>query len=1360
MKLFKMKTPPVKASVIAFLSCVVCLLASDAVAEPKTIYVDQKVETSGDGTSWKTAVKTIQEGVNKASTEEVDTVLVAPGEYADEPGYYGSKNFYYRIKLDRKVILKSDKGREVTHIVGRPGDGQGGNNPETDLPPVTCVYIPNGGHGSIVEGFTIRDGEAPVDIGKAVRGAGVGDPTKSGNSSYYLNLEPEKFWYVAYCTISNCCAGRGSAVSGGTLISSVIADNKSYDNTVAATYVHAYNCLFTRNATTGRSGAQAYALVNCLVIDEGPTYGMNGVPSGQGGTTFSSSHFYNSAFYNQCGNAVGSWGLPVCSNCLVDASSAGVMNIHGDSGNVTPIRVSDVKDDGYKAYYTNLVMSAIMGDYRPVKGGFLDGTGNRDYLALDFIPEQYRNRDFNGNAWDSGAPAPIGLVLPTGEPATAPLVVGNGMKFNGRLVSFANHAHYEETWPSIARFSAADGKEDLFVGLSVNPYMEEVGYRKFCGKYDSVALTLPPCEDADGNPLPELRVQKLEVNAANVLWVDDDAEFDGDPDGSSDKPYRTIQAAVDAAIAVEKHPFHVINVRRGTYNVGSRADSSGHNARVVINSNGNCLIRGVDGAAETFVEGAPDPDPERMEDETNPGIGPGACRCFWMHGDSNVALACLTLRKGYGGLTSAAGSGGALFCSNNKQQAYDCVFTDNHIVRDCDAAKLQGSCCVNGWLVRCVFTENLKYNRGVIKSTATACQIFNNARGGGTECATTEHYVWQEGNVYQTTVYEPMMQNGSVLFHTSARAENCVAVGGDLSASTDKTAGMWVRNIVYDFLNNRTHPEDEVKVADPWLAAVGRYDFHPVEGSPVVGYAEFSKSTTRLGARLRNICTDFENKSVFAANGKVTVGAFATLHEKAPVYVDATNGDDANDGRTAATARKTLAKSFGVLCRGEDTVLALPGVYREGDMIHSVISSGVDKPLTVRARVVVPDGITLQAVGSADETIIEGAADPEPTGTATDVAHGLGPNAIRGVVLGENSVLRGFTVTKGRTSGYVAAAEGGDGYSDNVHGAGVLGRTVESSRVEDCIIMENAGACGGAGSYVTFVRCQLLDNVATKFGSAIRTGSAIDSFIDGNVGDRTCDLIYDIIGCTFGARNFRLGVEDSTMTVCNPTDKRSARVWNVVSYALPQADNQVENGDVRNCIFPKGLRIYAATTPIDISNLNTNLAQSAIQAFYDENGVPKSVQAPSVDAGYANDVQGETDVTGNPRVLNGAIDIGCYEADWKGQYAKDLGGRRATVTEATANVRDVDGEIVLADGAGLALDLEAKGYAVQIAFTVTDGTLTVMRGGAVLGTYTAGQTLSLNDAADLENFAFSYAGTGSATLTRCRAMPGLFLLMR
>ena len=116
-------------------------------AAPKTIYVDKSVASSGDGTSWATAFKTIQEGCDAASSSEVDTVLVAPGEYGDDQGYgtFTSTNDRvqnYRVWISKKLILKSRDGKETTHIVGRRGNGSGGNDANGNEP-IMCILVKN-----------------------------------------------------------------------------------------------------------------------------------------------------------------------------------------------------------------------------------------------------------------------------------------------------------------------------------------------------------------------------------------------------------------------------------------------------------------------------------------------------------------------------------------------------------------------------------------------------------------------------------------------------------------------------------------------------------------------------------------------------------------------------------------------------------------------------------------------------------------------------------------------------------------------------------------------------------------------------------------------------------------------------------------------------------------------------------------------------------------------------------------------------------------------------------------------------------------------------------------------------------------
>jgi len=97
-------------------------------------------------------------------------------------------------------------------------------------------------------------------------------------------------------------------------------------------------------------------------------------------------------------------------------------------------------------------------------------------------------------------------------------------------------------------------------------------------------------------------------------------------------------------------------------------------------------------------------------------------------------------------------------------------------------------------------------------------------------------------------------------------------------------------------------------------------------------------------------------------------------------YVDAVSGSDANDGLTAATAKRTLQAAVDAAEPG-DVVLAAPGFYAEGGR---PAESGDD---TLNNRVYIDKALTLLAAAGPDQTFIVGAPDPN--------ADDLGADAIR-----------------------------------------------------------------------------------------------------------------------------------------------------------------------------------------------------------------------------------------------------------------------------------------------------------------------------------------------------------------------------
>ncbi|MDP2897844.1 MAG: right-handed parallel beta-helix repeat-containing protein [bacterium] len=102
-----------------------------------TWYVDNSVGSSGDGATWKTAFKTIQEGINAASGG--DTIIVAEGMYAENIQFNG-----------KNVVLTSTDPLDPSVVANTIIDGNKAGSVVTfsGTENETCV----------LSGFTIRNG--------------------------------------------------------------------------------------------------------------------------------------------------------------------------------------------------------------------------------------------------------------------------------------------------------------------------------------------------------------------------------------------------------------------------------------------------------------------------------------------------------------------------------------------------------------------------------------------------------------------------------------------------------------------------------------------------------------------------------------------------------------------------------------------------------------------------------------------------------------------------------------------------------------------------------------------------------------------------------------------------------------------------------------------------------------------------------------------------------------------------------------------------------------------------------------------------------------------------------------------------
>lgn len=1284
------------------------------------LFVDASAADGGNG-SEDAPFNTIQDAVDAAVS--YDIIRVKPGVYDRGGGTVSGTGWSQGVRVKfpaastaSHLSIISTGGREVTHIVGDLGagteemDGSGGA--------VACVYVPNQQCFAKVEGFTLRNG-------CNCRNWGYG-----GGFTVHGNQWTTNYATLAYSTISNC-VGDVNAMYGGVIVSTLIADNTAtkYGSVYMATL---FNCIIT-----GSSGASS-PIINCgRVINT--TVANN--PVGRSAAMINKNnarveaqglgHFYNCAFFGNGSTLSDQYGT--YHRCFLDGST-----YSNASHNVT------LQNSGLP--YTNLCMSVIMGDFRPIAGGRLDAQGDNSYLNWDEIPAEYRHRDFYGKPLEPGYTVPLGAILPAATPASAGLWMNHIFRLNGRKAARSNLAHYTEVWPAAA-FIQRTSTDSNVVAISVNKYAgESTCYNYFVGFDIGAWIGMPPYNVENKSGYTTAPVPVYYQSSSTNLYVDCNlADYTGHDGSTWAKAFKTIQEAVDVSVTKEKAAY--IRVKGGVYDEGGATDATlGAKARVVIPSTGDkCrIIEAVDGPENTFIVGAPDSD--TLSAANYPGIGPNAYRCVICRANY-TGFSGFTFTNGYAHSTSSSQHAGGFYAANTYCQVNDSVFTDCHATDS--AATLKGT------FHRTLFENNaavVGVSRG---GNSYGCIYRNNYHPGCTyDCAINDHYL------YNCTVYEPESPSSCKTFYYATRHYNCVGVAG--GAAQEPNAGYFRGNVIHPhaFKSIGKFQAYEALLANPCIASPGTGDFRPLDNSPVIGAgtAELRGTPANNATRL---CGDFHNQCVITADGRITAGAVVETRKAVTHYVSPA-GDDAADGLTEATAKRTLqaAMEDPTLCEGEE-VVALPGVYAEGSQGYTGIveTNHPEFPeITTRARVTVPMGVTLRSRDGAEATVIEGAA-----ATHDADEYGRGPDAMRCAMVEAGAVLRGFTLRGGRS------AANDSEYRDDAYAGGVLGRHYKSALVEDCILTNNIAANGGGGNFCTFNRCRFLGNKAKRFASAVRHGKLYNCFFDGNQGPRTTEVLYDVVNCTYGD-NYNLSGTSATEVFQNMGG--CEHLVNTVVYGVVGGGNWMPgtSQDVRNCVFPKEMAASAAhpftNTYVNVDRSHTTAELRALFVH----GVPMTMTNLIVDAGADIELAGEFDAAQGARVRNGTIDIGAFEYDWLGDYGRAL-GRRIEVTEVTDGVVETDGVVTLADGAELTAVWRANAKPGSDRARMTEHTVNVafagpgvfeawVNGVKVVPSLTAGGSFSFRSDGTANDIVFKYMGEGTAAITECSRVIGSVIYLK
>ena len=1386
-----------------------------------TNYVDCTMEdyAGHDGTSWAKAFKTIQEGVDAAAQDDV--VLVAPGYYDEGGKTAGSSDNYLtnRVYISKRITVRSRDGRasrDKTFIVGRhatePQDPEGMG---MGVDAIRCVKFMDttSALGAVVEGFTLING-ATHYYNKSNQAGGYDRNTCGGGADFCsLTTSAKTPSFLVDCVISNCVAARGGGIYFGNAVRCRFTCNYASGNSTAVRDGNIYWCILDANwgsdGTAYLGGANA---VNCTVVNSPNTSPIKGNSDNTRCIACNCVALQHTA---QRSTYVS------MSNCVIAADSP-----YAYGASVLECNTNTCRLVGMDSYQ---FVSTATGDFRPLSTGDLIGAG--DASLLSYIPEKYRYTDYDGNTVDPAKPLHAGAIQTPVTPVGGCIKYtyfghrkqsSAGLNVRGYPLCHDNLYTFAMKFPDPYRIECqmpldpAKLATRKFFAFSVNKKGDSTTYR-FPLRGTTVSYVIAPP--------PESELEVSAVITENSLWTDPTVPDDAEMDGTEEHPYNTLQAAVSKAELV--HGFWCIFAKKGIYDKGGAVLGGLTNRFAVTRNDTYVSLYSVDGPEKTFIVGAGD---ESSGHKYKFGTAAIRCAAS-NNGVTTVNGFTLTGARtadtsganGYGGAAFAnAGSGNFLVadciitnCAATRgpaawlahlQRCYvvDCVATISAILRYGSHA---GACVFKNMTTvsNCVVgDQDFAYNCTIIGAadrSNTTRPIINDARSG-----LYNTVAWGLDTIDDTplaTINGLFYGNVKTVGAAMRNREGCTeALLGFADPSSwdyalySSTAPVVTGGSVRDI--------DKYWLYLPVVDIEGNeFEFGP-DGRVIAGaYARTKPSITVTSAASTNMATATvspeggffltedtpsltftapnaatRNFRGFYLDGELVTAAssYTCTYDVASAgrslnlearyvpywYVDPTKSDS-NDGRDWDSAKRTLAGVMTLAVPG-DTVFAAPGVYEEGDMIQHKNSYKNNDTATLRARVVLTNGVKLVSRDGPETTIIKGAPYIDhPSSLQKQSSYGLGADALRCAFLYPNAVLDGFTLSGGRSAG-------GTAYDENDFGAGATGWYNNSGiypEIRNCIVTNCIAERGAGVTHIKAVNCRFYDCRCFNNSACAIHGRLINCLFDWTKGTESVVGYWtEMRNCTFGKNNEAdavVGVSAVSGQLQNPA------VYNtlILKGRVSNSSGTV-NVAFTNCAFTTYMQ---STMPTNVFADASCIVADASMLQVDEAGRPVVGANLAIDAGdtnYLNQAMYPTDVEGNPRAINGLkMDIGCYEADWKARYGRDLGGRVAVSDASPAVYESESRTVMLYDSNGFSCRLaNPRGrYAPQtVSFRVVgEGSLSLSINDGEAQTFVdtgAVQKVDIVSTQPSTKFDFSFSGAGSAELISCVMNDGTIMYLR
>ena len=592
-----------------------------------------------------------------------------------------------------------------------------------------------------------------------------------------------------------------------------------------------------------------------------------------------------------------------------------------------------------------------------------------------------------------------------------------------------------------------------------------------------------------------------------------------------------------------------------------------------------------------------------------------------------VITSCVSTNGSGGGAYSAAlkncliercealnGSGGGAYYGT----------MENCIVKDC-SAKYGGGVC-GGTLKNCVITGNRasQYAGGTYNATLYNCTVCGNTAeyqpagmysGTAYNAIIWDNYLtvgtlanYQYGTFYSCCT-TPLATNGSNNMSDDPRLVS--GVNGDARlrvGSPCKDAGE-VAYIVSEF-DVVSNPRSQGYGPD-----IGAYEGTAIEGivvdTRIDGYGADLQPKYALiesGSDLTFNAHDGVRPFVgFMINGVwATSDNVLTLHDitydsivtavysNYTFFVDATFGDDSNDGLSTKSAFRTIQAGVNTALPGE-CVIALDGEY-------SAFATD-DKRVRIESQ------------NGAVHTIVSGGM--------TNVCAVLGNG---NTTVSTNTVLVGFSLQNGWGQNGGAAIGGVLERCIISGNQATYGGGLYNSMAKQCIITNNLALYGGGGMYCgNAYQCRIVGNMVSNDTSSAMGGGAY------NVTMHNC-LIADNLLIATNSYGYGSGAYSSTLYNCTIANNAMTAKW-------PYGAGTY-SGTQYNCAYCTNMANGVSQDWMYGTRYNCLAVDKSVFA---DGGYCPIKQSMLIEAGNNSYVFTDVDLAGKPRLHGSYVDIGAYE---------------------------------------------------------------------------------------------------------------------